>query len=72
MDEDDRIADLADVPADGTLVATVREGFDESEVVLTRLGGESADEDAITAWQNYSSACKSPHDRSHAVERTDL
>ncbi|WP_135533520.1 Rieske (2Fe-2S) protein [Halostella pelagica] len=53
MNDDDRIAAVDDVPGDGTLLCTVREGFDESEVVLTRLGRESADEDAVAAWRNY-------------------
>ena len=48
MDEDSRIADLDEVPADSTLLFTVRDGFDEREAVLTRTdGGE------VAAYENY-------------------
>ncbi|WP_135819803.1 Rieske (2Fe-2S) protein [Halostella litorea] len=49
MDERDRIADLDAVPDDGTLLCTVRDGFDEEEVILTRLGGDGS----VTAWRNF-------------------
>jgi nitrite reductase/ring-hydroxylating ferredoxin subunit len=45
--DDRRIAPLSDVPEDGTLLFTVREGFDEREVVLVRLA------DGVAAWENY-------------------
>lgn len=45
--DDRHIAPLADVPADGTLLFRVREGFDEVEVVLVRLT------DGVAAWKNY-------------------
>jgi nitrite reductase/ring-hydroxylating ferredoxin subunit len=47
MDETQRIVEVADVPHDGILLCTVREGFDETEVVLVRLGGE------VVAWRNF-------------------
>jgi hypothetical protein len=50
--DDRRIVPLSDVPEDGTLLFTVREGFDEREVVLVRL----ADGEEVAAWKNYSSA----------------
>ena len=53
MDEDSRIADLDDVPADSTLLFTVRDGFDDREAVLTRTAdGE------VTAYENYCQHCK--------------
>ena len=48
MDEDRRIAAVEEVPDDGTLLFTVREGFDREEAVLTRLGDGS-----IVAFRNY-------------------
>lgn len=48
MDEDSRIADLADVPADSTLLFTVRDGFDDREVILTRT-----DDGEVAAYENY-------------------
>lgn len=47
MDSESRIADLDEVPDDSTLLFTVREGFDEKEVLLVRLNGE------VSAWRNY-------------------
>ena len=48
MDEDSRIADVSEVPADSTLLFTVRDGFDEREAVLTRTAA-----DEVTAYENY-------------------
>jgi nitrite reductase/ring-hydroxylating ferredoxin subunit len=42
-----RILDVESLPADSTCLFTVREGFDETEVVLVRLNDE------IAAWRNY-------------------
>ncbi|MDG5776959.1 Rieske 2Fe-2S domain-containing protein [Haloarculaceae archaeon H-GB2-1] len=47
MDEDSRIVALSEVPTDGTLLFTVRDGFDKSEAILTRLV------DGVVAWKNY-------------------
>lgn len=47
MDSESRIADLDEVPDDSTLLFTVREGFDEKEVLLVSLNGE------VSAWRNY-------------------
>jgi nitrite reductase/ring-hydroxylating ferredoxin subunit len=47
MDEDRRIAALEKVPADSTLLFTVRDGFDREEAILTRLDG------VVAAWTNY-------------------
>jgi nitrite reductase/ring-hydroxylating ferredoxin subunit len=44
---DDAIAPVADVPADGTLLFTMREGGEAVEVVLTRTDGE------VVAYRNY-------------------
>lgn len=44
---EERIADIEEVPEDSTLLFTVREGFDEREVVLVRLNGD------IAAWRNF-------------------
>lgn len=44
---EERIADTEEIPEDSTLLFTVREGFDEKEVVLVRLDGE------IAAWRNF-------------------
>jgi nitrite reductase/ring-hydroxylating ferredoxin subunit len=44
---EERIADIEEVPEDSTLLFTVREGFDEREVVLVRLNG------GIAAWRNF-------------------
>ncbi|MFW5964556.1 MAG: Rieske (2Fe-2S) protein [Natronomonas sp.] len=44
---EERIADIEEVPEDSTLLFTIREGFDEKEVVLVRLDGE------IAAWRNF-------------------
>ena len=48
MDEDSRIADVSEVPADSTLLFTVRDGFDEREAVLTRTAAGK-----VTAYENY-------------------
>ena len=53
MDEDRRIAAVSDVPTDGTLLFTIRNGFDREEAILVRLGGESDEREAIHAWKNY-------------------
>ena len=53
MDEDRRIAAVADVPTDGTLLFTIRDGFDREEAILVRLGGESDASEAVHAWKNY-------------------
>jgi nitrite reductase/ring-hydroxylating ferredoxin subunit len=50
MDEDSRIAAVSEVPADGTLLFTVRDGYDKVEGILLRP------DDGVTAWKN---AC--PH-----------
>ncbi len=42
MDEGHRIVAVSEVPADSTFLCTVREGFDEKEVILVRLDGEVA------------------------------
>jgi len=51
MDDDRHVASLEDVPADGTLLVTVRNvnesGDDLEEVILTRLDGE------VAAYKNY-------------------
>ena len=47
MDEDSRIAAVEDVPEDGSLLFTVREGFDTSEAILVALA------DGIVAFENY-------------------
>lgn len=47
MDSERRIVDVEEVPEDSTLLFTVREGFDEKEVLLVRLDGE------VAAWRNY-------------------
>ncbi len=52
MDEDARVAALEEVPPDGSLLFTVRDGFDREEAILVRLGDEP-DADDIAAWRNY-------------------
>jgi nitrite reductase/ring-hydroxylating ferredoxin subunit len=47
MDAEDRIVEVEEVRVVSTLLFTVREGFDEREVVLVRLA------DGIAAWGNY-------------------
>ena len=47
MDAGRRIAALEEVPVDSNLLFTVREGFDEREVLLVRLA------DGVAAWRNY-------------------
>lgn len=37
MDEDRRIAAVHEVPTDGTLLFTIRQGFDKREAILTKL-----------------------------------
>ena len=44
---DDAIAPAADVPADGTLLFTIRDGAETVEAVLTRDG------DTVVAYRNY-------------------
>jgi nitrite reductase/ring-hydroxylating ferredoxin subunit len=53
MDEDRRIAGVSEVPTDGTLLFTVRDGFDREEAILVRLDGEDDAADGIHAWKNY-------------------
>ncbi|MFC7155476.1 Rieske (2Fe-2S) protein [Halomarina halobia] len=55
MDEDRRIASVEEVPEDGTLLFTVRDGFDTEEVVLIRLAGDESGDSSppVAAWKNY-------------------
>lgn len=48
MDDPEPIAAVEDVPTDGTLLATVTDGEDRLEVVLTRL-----DDGSVVAWENH-------------------
>ena len=47
MDEDRRIAAVEEIPEDGTLLFTIRDGFDREEAFLLRLA------DGVAAWRNY-------------------
>jgi nitrite reductase/ring-hydroxylating ferredoxin subunit len=47
MDEDSRIAAVDEVPADSSLLFTVRDGFDTEEAILLRLA------DGVVALRNY-------------------
>jgi nitrite reductase/ring-hydroxylating ferredoxin subunit len=47
MDEDSRIAAVGEVPADGSLLFTVRDGFDLEEAILVALA------DGVVALKNY-------------------
>ncbi len=47
MDEDRRIAAVEEIPEDGTLLFTIRDGFDREEAFLVRLA------DGVAAWKNY-------------------
>lgn len=47
MDESSRIAPVSDVPRDGSLLITVRDGFDREEAILLRLA------DGVVALRNY-------------------
>ncbi len=47
MDEDSRIAAVEEVPADSSLLFTVRDGFDTEEAILLRLA------DGVVALRNY-------------------
>ncbi|MHB9288314.1 Rieske (2Fe-2S) protein [Halobacteriales archaeon Cl-PHB] len=47
MDESSHVADLEEVPADGSFLFTVRDGFDTEEAILLRLA------DGVTALRNY-------------------
>lgn len=49
MDEGDRIAAVEEVPDDGTLLFTIRSGFDEEEAILVKEGGS----DRVHAWKNF-------------------
>jgi nitrite reductase/ring-hydroxylating ferredoxin subunit len=67
MDADDRIAPVADVPADGSLLFTVRDGSgEEREAILVRLA------DGVVGWRN---ACQHythvPLDKGSGVARRD-
>jgi nitrite reductase/ring-hydroxylating ferredoxin subunit len=48
MDEDSRIVAAEDVPEDGTLLVTLRDGDDEREAILTRLS-----DDTVVGFENY-------------------
>ncbi|WP_439025602.1 Rieske (2Fe-2S) protein [Haloarchaeobius sp. DT45] len=48
MDAESRVTTVAEVPEDGTFLFTVMEGFDEREVVLTKLG-----DGTVEAYLNY-------------------
>jgi nitrite reductase/ring-hydroxylating ferredoxin subunit len=48
MDEASRIASVEDVPTDSTFLFTVMDGFDEREVILTKLA-----DGTVEAWLNY-------------------
>jgi nitrite reductase/ring-hydroxylating ferredoxin subunit len=52
VSEDQRICDADEVPEDGSLLFTYRDGFDTAEGIVVALGGEDG-EDGITAWRNY-------------------
>jgi nitrite reductase/ring-hydroxylating ferredoxin subunit len=47
MDSRSRIVGVEELPAGSTFLFTVREGFDEKEVLLVRLDGD------VAAWRNY-------------------
>lgn len=47
MDDDRRVVSLDDVPADGTLLVTLRNGDGLEEVILTRL------DDGVVAYKNF-------------------
>ncbi|CAI48391.2 probable iron-sulfur protein (2Fe-2S) [Natronomonas pharaonis DSM 2160] len=47
MDDASHIVAVDEVPTDSTLLVTLREGFDEKEVVLVRQ------DDDVVAWRNY-------------------
>jgi nitrite reductase/ring-hydroxylating ferredoxin subunit len=48
MDESGPIADLSEVPTDGTFLFTVEHDDEEREAILTRLS-----DDSVVAWRNY-------------------
>ncbi|WP_101296296.1 Rieske (2Fe-2S) protein [Halegenticoccus soli] len=48
MDDSRRIVAVEEVPSDGTLLFTVRSGFDKEEAILTRL-----DDGSVVAFKNY-------------------
>ena len=47
MDEDRRIASVEEVPADSSLLFTIRDGFDTEEAILLELS------DGVVALKNY-------------------
>lgn len=47
MDEAERIAPLDEVPTEGTLLFTMRDGFEREEAILTRLA------DGVAAYHNH-------------------
>ena len=47
MDEDSAIATVDEVPADGSLLFTIRDGFDREEAILLKLA------DGVIALKNY-------------------
>ncbi|WP_336326359.1 Rieske (2Fe-2S) protein [Halovenus sp. HT40] len=47
MDEDSRIAPVENVPADSSLLFTIRDGFDKEEAILLKLA------DGVVALKNY-------------------
>jgi nitrite reductase/ring-hydroxylating ferredoxin subunit len=48
MDESGLLADLSEVPTNGTLLFTVEHDGEEREAILTRLS-----DGAVVAWRNY-------------------
>ncbi|MFC4358582.1 Rieske (2Fe-2S) protein [Halobium salinum] len=48
LDEDRRVAAVEEVPEEGTLLFTVRDGFDKEEAILTKLSDGS-----VHAFRNY-------------------
>jgi nitrite reductase/ring-hydroxylating ferredoxin subunit len=47
MDDDSRIASVEEVPADSSLLFTIRDGFDTEEAILLKLS------DGVVALKNY-------------------
>jgi nitrite reductase/ring-hydroxylating ferredoxin subunit len=47
MTDDGRIAAVDEIPDDGTLLFTIRDGFDREEAILVDLA------DGVAAWKNY-------------------
>lgn len=56
LSDDRRICDVEDVPDEGTLLFTYRDGFDTEEGIVVRFDGETETEASapeIAAWKNY-------------------